>query len=402
MATEAQVRERVGSVAADERLARVRAEMPAVEAEVYFNTGTNGPLPRRSVDATIALAEEELAHGRIGPAVHARSKAMKDDARAKFATLLACGPDEIALTHCTTEGMNIALHGLDWRPGDEIVTSVTEHPGGLYPVYVLRDRRGVRVRQTEIGMPGLDPVAALKRALTPRTRAVVLSHVCWSTGMVLPLRELSDLAHEVGALFICDAAQSCGMVPSHVSDLGVDAYACSGQKWLCGPDGTGALFLRRDRFGEVAQTYVNWQAFTHCDTDGYFVPAAGAARYEAATLYPPAVAGLGASLGWLADDVGWDWIYARIAALGGACYDALAQVSGVTMHTPREQMAGLVHFTLGDLPPADVTAWLGERGILIRHVPRPAVNRVSTGFYNTEEEIAQLASALTELATSRG
>ena len=216
--------------------------------------------------------------------------------------------------------------------------------------------------------------------------------------MVLPIREIADLAHEVGALLICDAAQSCGMVPSNVHELGVDAYACSGQKWLCGPDGTGALFLRGDLFGEVQPTFVNFSAFAACDENGYYVPTASAARYEAVSLYPPAVAGLRASLDWLASDVGWDWIYARIATLGRRCYDAQAAVPGVTLYTPRDRMAGLVHFTLAGVPAPDLTARLGERGIVIRHTPNPAVNRVATGFYNTEEEIDRLAAVLRELA----
>src|SRR5262249_43116750 len=157
------------------------------------------------------------------------------EAREAVAALLSCDPAEVALTHNTTEGMNIALMGLDWRPGDEVVTASTEHPGGLYPVYLLHQRYGVRIRMTEIGMPGGNPVEQLRAVLGPRTRAVVLSHVSWATGMVMPLEQLIELTHRAGALFICDAAQSCGMLPTRVSALGVDAYACSGQKWLCGP-----------------------------------------------------------------------------------------------------------------------------------------------------------------------
>lgn len=396
-----QVEERADTAADVERVAAVRAALPAVEEEVYFNTGTNGPLPRQSFEAMVAQLGDELAHGRIGPTVYAKNRTMKDETRAAFAALLGCDPGEIALTHCTTEGMNVALHGLDWQPGDEIVTSVTEHPGGLYPSSVIAQRRGVRLRQTEIGRKGVDPVAALRRALGPRTRAVVLSHVVWSTGMVLPIRELADLTHEAGALLICDAAQSCGMVPSKVYALGVDAYACSGQKWLCGPDGTGALFLRRERFGDVRQTYVDYRGFATCDADGYFVPAADAQRYEGVSNSPAAIAGLHASLAWLANEVGWDWIYARIAALGAQCYEALAAIPGVTLYTPRESMAGLVHFALEGIPAPELTERLGERGIIIRHTPSPSVNRVATGFYNTEEEIERLARSLRELADER-
>src|SRR5260370_32534085 len=195
-----------------------------------------------------------------------------DESRAVFASMLGCSADEVALTHNTTEGMNIAPMGIDWQPRDEIVTAATEHPVGLYPCLRLHQRYGVTVRTTQIGAPDVDPIEAWERALTPRTRAVVVSHVSWSSGGVLPMREIADLTHAAGALLICDAAQSCGMVPSSVYDLGVDAYACSGQKWLCGPQGTGGLFVRRDRFSAFGQTFMGCFGAEHHDLAGHLLP----------------------------------------------------------------------------------------------------------------------------------
>lgn len=383
-----------------EKILAIRAELPAIHGCLYLNNGTNGPLPQRSHDALIAAATEELHEGRIGATTWARGVANADAARAKFAALLGCGTDEIALTHNTTEGMNIALAGLPWERGDEVITATTEHPGGLYPLYLLKHRHGVRLRMTEIGLVGLDPVEELGKVLTARTKAVVLSHVSWATGMILPLRELADLAHSVGALLICDAAQGSGMVPAPVYDLGVDAYACSGQKWLCGPDGTGALFVRRDRLAEISQSYIGYAGVQGgmSSHEGYYIPPPAASRYEAATLYPPSVVGLNASLDWLADDIGWEWIYARIAELGRYCYDALAAIPGVTMVSPRDPRTGLTHFSLAGIAPADLTARLAEQRIVIRHTPHPNANRVSTGFYNTEDEIDQLAEAIAVIA----
>lgn len=383
-------------VSDETKVAAIREELPAVRACAYLNAGTNGPLPRCAHDTLLVETRRELEAGRILPDTYPHISALKREARAHVAALLGCDPSEIALTHNTTEGMNIALLGIDWRSGDEAITSCLEHPGGLYPLYILRQRFGITLRITNIGAENCDPVEELRRALTPRTRAVVLSHVSWSTGRVLPLRELAEITHAAGALLICDAAQSCGMVPSRMDELGVDAYACSGQKWLCGPDGTGALFVRRDRLGDIAQTFVNGLAFSSCDSDGYFVPAKGAARFEATTLYPPSVAALNASLEWLARAVGWPWAYERIAHLGRACYDTLAALPGVTMHTPRDAMAGLVHFAVEGIEPPDVTKRLGERGVMIRYVLEPKVNRVSVGFYNTQEDIARLAEGIRE------
>lgn len=399
MAAETVARARSSSGDEREKIAAIRAELPVTAKYAYLNAGTNGPLPRRAHDALVACATHELEEGRIVADAFKRMMGAKEEARRAVADLLGCDPLEVALMHNTTEGMNVAITGIDWRPGDEVVTATTEHPGGLHPVYLAHQRYGARIRMTEIGLKPLDPVDELRRVLSPRTRAVVLSHVVWSTGMVLPLRELAELAHEVGALLIVDAAQSGGMVPTNVYELGVDAYACSGQKWLCGPDGTGALFVRKDRLPDIRITYAGYTSFRYgmSDFEGNFLPAPGAARYECATLSPGGLQALTASLRWIAEEVGWDWARRRIASLGAYCYDAVAALEGVTMHTPRERMAGLVHFTLDDVAPADLTARLSERGILIRYVGYPLANRVATGFYNTEEEIDRLVAAIREV-----
>ena len=167
------------------KIAAIRAALPVTERYVYLNAGTNGPLPQPAYDAMRACSQEELEAGRIGAPAFTRLLGGLSEAREAVAALLSCDPAEVALTHNTTEGMNIALMGLDWRPGDEVVTASTEHPGGLYPVYLLHQRYGVRIRMTEIGMPGGNPVEQLRAVLGPRTRAVVLSHVSWATGMVI-------------------------------------------------------------------------------------------------------------------------------------------------------------------------------------------------------------------------
>jgi L-cysteine/cystine lyase len=378
------------------KIAAVRTELPATQRRAYLNTGTNGPLPRRTHEALMTSAQLELAEGRIGMQAFERFLGYFSQTRTAIAGMLGCDVAEVALTHNTTEGMNIALMGLDWRPGDEVVSATAEHPGGLYPLYLLRDRFGVKLRMTEIGLVGRDPIAELRSVLSQRTRAVVLSHVSWASGMVLPVAEMAEITHRAGALFICDAAQSAGMVPSNVYALGVDAYACSGQKWLCGPDGTGALFVRKDRLGDIHQTFMGYMSIKPgmCDREGYFVPSDGARRFEVATLYPPSVRGLATSVRWIGDELGWPWVYNRIAWLGRYCFDTLASLEGVSMLSPRERLAGLVHFRVEGMDTGELTKRLQAEGILIRDTHNPEANRVSTGFYNTTEEIDRLAEAI--------
>jgi L-cysteine/cystine lyase len=379
-----------------DKLALIRAELPAVQSTVYLNTGTNGPLPRRGVAALTQQARLELEEGRIAPGTWPRFQATMVETRQAFAALLRCAPDEVALTHNTTEGMNIALMGLNWQPGDELVTASSEHGGALNPIALIKQRFGVRVHYTPIGLRDHDPVEELAKVLSPRTKALVLSHVSWSTGTTLPIQQLSELAHSAGALVVCDAAQSCGMLPTDVSALGVDAYACSGQKWLCGPDGTGALFVRRESLDRIQQTYIGF-AGVKSQSDNptaTFEPGDGAQRYEAGAFYPPALMALNASLAWIAEDVGWEWAYRRIHELGRYCYAELERIEGVELYLPEQAITGLIHFKLTGVSPETLTLRLAEEGIMIRHTPEPPLNRVSTGFYTSDEDIDQLARAI--------
>ena len=151
-------------------------------------------------------------------------------------------------------GINLALGTIDWRPGDRAVTTTLEHPGVTGPLALLRDRVGVDVVEADVGDGGDDErtLDALEAAVAGgRTRAVVASHVAWSTGAVLPAAGIAAMARRHGVVGILDGAQTAGAIPVAVDEVGADFYAVSGQKWLLGPDGTGALAVRRDVVGEA-------------------------------------------------------------------------------------------------------------------------------------------------------
>jgi L-cysteine/cystine lyase len=377
-----------------EKINLIRTQFPAVLKQLYLNAGTNGPFPECGYQALSEYSRKQFEEGRLSRTSFADMLATFNLTRQAVAKLLGCETEEVALTHSTTEGMNIAISGLDWKEGDEVVTSTTEHPGGLYPVYLLKQRYGVKIRQTAIGKPGIDPLEELRRVLTSKTRAVVLSYVSWSSGMVLPIREIADLVHQAGAFLFCDGAQSGGMVPSKVYDLGVDAYAISGQKWLCGPEGTGALFVRKALMSDLGQTFTGYFSFKASDYDGNVVPTADARRYEAISLYPPVVKAQGTVLEWLDQEVGWEWIYERIARLGQYCYERISTLPDVNIYTPRDSMAGLIHFSLSNITTSKLVVELSKREVLVRSIPDSELTRISIGFYNTEEEIDRLVLAI--------
>ena len=260
----------------------------------------------------------------------------------------------------------------------------------MTPLALLARRFGVITRYAEIGDGASGVVEALESQITSRTRIIALSHVLWSTGAVLPLIEISGLARRHELIVVVDGAQSAGQVPVDLHAMGIDAYAMAGQKWLCGPEATGLLYVRKDRFADIAPTYVRYGQF---DPSGYFIPAEGAKRYEVGEFYSPAVAAQETALRWLRDDVGFAWAHDRIAALGADFRNRLTSIDGVTVITPRQPMAGLVNFNIAGLRPQDVTSQLFERGYTIRYVetaPCSVSARVSVGWWNTEEEVGEL------------
>ena len=220
----------------------VRSGMPSARRAVYLNAGTWGPLPTRGADAMRARVDDVEARGRIGSSGYGEFQRIREGARAALAESMASDPARIALTHSTSGALNLVLGGLAFAPGDEVVTTDNEHPGLLEPLGVLERRFGVVVRVAEV-LHGGDALAAISALIGPRTRAVALSHVLWANGRVLPLAEISAVARAAGAAVVVDGAQGTGAIDVDPVALGVDAYAGPGQKWLCGPNGVGFLWL---------------------------------------------------------------------------------------------------------------------------------------------------------------
>ena len=387
----------VVEVAIDPKVERLRQQVPAVLGTGYLNAGTNGPLPLVARDAMAEAFGRELEIGRIVPGVYEGGFARNRAVAATAAGMFGADPDEIALSHSTGEGMSAVLMDLRWEAGDEVVTTNLEHPCLLNPLALLAHRFGVVTRMADVGTGGGDVLGAIAAAIGPRTRMIALSHVMWSTGAVVPLAEIAALAREHRLFLLVDGAQSAGQIPIDLHRLGVDAYAMPGQKWLCGPEATGFLYVRRDRFADVAPTFLRYATF---DTSGYLIPNPTAARYEIGEFFGPAIETQQAALTWLRDEVGLEWAYARIAELGRRCHAGLSRVPHLIVLTPPDRMAGLVNLSTPLMRPQELVAALFARGLTIRYVdsrPCPVTARVATGWWNTEEEIDRLVAAVGEI-----
>ncbi len=222
------------------RLADLRAALPATRAGIYLNTGTAGPLPVETAAAMAAIQERELTLGRATLDAYEELLARMDEARGVVAAILGTDVDLVAITHSTTEGVNLALGTIDWRPGDRAVTTTLEHPAVTAPLALLRDRLGVDVVEAEIrdgGDDGLTLAALEAAAAGGRTRAFVASHGPGHPAPSSRPRRIAGLARRHRSPPACSTAPGGRGDALAGDEIGADFYALSGQKWLPAPSG---------------------------------------------------------------------------------------------------------------------------------------------------------------------
>jgi len=351
----------------------LRAQFPILERVAYLNAGTDGPVPRAALEAASRELASEVEEGRT-TAHFERRFALQDELRAGYAGLLGCEPDDVALTTSTSEGLGKVLAGMELGPGDEVVTSDEEHPGLIGPLIAARER-GVAIRAV--------PFAELAEAVGPRTKAVACSHLGWRSGSIAP-----PALAEVGVPVILDGAQGAGAVPVDVVKLGCAAYAAAGQKWLCGADGSGMLYLApgfREQVRAIAPAYTSFEDASR-GLESPLKP--DARRHDTPSLAREVVAFSVASLGVLRD-ADLAAVLARGPVLAGTLAERLAE-RGRTV-APRG------HTTLvswEDDDPEAARDRLREAGVIVRNLPGTPLVRASVGAWSSEDDLERLLAAL--------
>ncbi|HET9074104.1 MAG TPA: aminotransferase class V-fold PLP-dependent enzyme [Solirubrobacteraceae bacterium] len=339
----------------------------------YLNAGTEGPVPAAATAAVRAQLDADLESGRIGASYLEALLERAASVRAAYARLLGASETTVALTESTTSGINTVLSGLRFAPGDEILTSDQEHPGLLAPLRRLRERDGVRIR--------VAPFARLAEAVTEATTLVAASHVSWVGGEVLDVPAL--LA--TGVPVLLDAAQAVGAIPVDVVDLGVDFYAGSGQKWLCGPENSGVLYVRPDRLEDLEPPWPSYATVADHLNPLESPLASGAARLD--TSFPPILRSTWALAALeVFEATGWDWIHARAIYMANALAEGL---TAAALEIAPRGASTLVSWR----PRAEVeaeVARLRSAGILVRSIPSHGLLRASCGAWTLEEDLAAL------------
>lgn len=392
-----------------ETVAIARQQFSALQGKHYFNYGGQGPMADRAVDQLIQALQKIQTEGPFANAVSGWLQAEGEQIRSAIAEALGTSSETITLTENVTVGCNIPLWGLPWQRGDHILLGDCEHPGVVAAVKEISRRYGLEVSTCALAatMNGGDPVAVVEQGLRPQTRLVIVSHVLWNTGQLLPLQAIVALchAHAPQTRVLVDAAQSVGMLPLEspgwtLPETGADYYAFTGHKWLCGPAGVGGLYVRPEALAETAPTFIGWRGV---EVDGAANPTGwkpDGRRFEVATSDYPLWGALRQAMAVQAEWGESAARYERICALSERLWRGLRSLPQVKcLLTESPPPSGLVSFQLlGDdaQPSPDLhealVRQLEDEKIYVRTLLSPHCVRACVHYLSLGSEVDELVA----------
>ncbi len=379
-----------------------RQKFPALANKAYFNFGGQGPLPQPSLDAIQNAYAFIQQHGPFSAGVNAWIIEEANKTRQAVASELGAPVESITLTEDVTVGCNIALWGIDWQSGDHLLLTDCEHPGIIATAQEIARRFQVEVSTCPIleTLNQGNPTAVIAQHLRKNTRLVVLSHLLWNTGQVLPLREIVDACHSYSTgsqvvRVLVDAAQSVGCLPLNLTELGVDFYAFTGHKWWCGPEGIGGLYIRPDALESLSPTFIGWRGIVLDETGKPIGWKSNGQRFEVATSAYPLYAGLRAAI---ATHQQWGTPqerYEQICQLSEYLWQRLFQLEVVRCLRTSPPQAGLVSFVLTNgQSHKRLVQVLEQRGFMLRTISDPNCVRACVHYFTHREEVDQLVEAI--------
>lgn len=368
-----------------------RKLFPGLDNKVYFNYGGQGTMPTPALEAIIAAYQYIQKHGPFSGLVNDWIKEKIFLLKEAIASELMVKSDTLTITENVTSGCNIVLWGLDWHKGDHLLISDCEHPGVVATVREIARRYELNVsvcplRET---LNHGDPVSIISKYLQPDTRLVVLSHLLWNNGGVLPLKEIVQLCHQHSNMVrvLVDAAQSVGCLPVNLQQLDVDFYAFTGHKWLCGPEGVGGLYIHPQALPLVNPTFIGWRGVEIVKGEPKNWKPDGQ-RFEVATSAFPLYEGLRVAI---ATHQSWGTSQERYEQL---CYNSkylwenlrnLSEINCLKILPPE---AGLVSFQVkGNIAHDHLVKVLEQQGFLLRTIAGIDCIRACVHYLTLVEEI---------------
>lgn len=396
---------------------KVREDFPVLKKGViYLDSAASSLTPKIVLDKMFEYYLEYRSNIERGLYEFSqRASEEYENTRKTVANFLgAKSPDEIVFTKNTTEAINIVAHSLSFKKGEKIVTTLLEHHSNLLPWIRCKERYGVKVELVKPNIQGLFNLADFEKAIDNNTKIVALTHVSNVLGVITPVKEVAEIAHEHGALILVDGAQSTPHMKIDVKSLGCDFFAFSGHK-MCGPTGSGGLYIREELMKTLDPLYVGGGAIELVEPETFKLKDAPS-KFEAGTPPIAEVIGLKAAIEYLTS-IGVENIEEHEKILSRKIYEGLVETPGVEVYGPEPKFKlGVTSFNVSGFSPNDVALVLDSTArIAVRsgmHCAHPLVRnilgkpqgtvRVSTYLYNKVEEVEKFLSVIREISRSAG
>lgn len=377
----------------------LRLQFPLSSGKTYLNNGTMGPSPYPVIDAVnqkMLLVDSTGEYGGW------------EDSRKLLAKFVHVDEDEICLTHNVTEGINIICQGLDLKKGDEILITNHEHVGGALPWLNKAKIHELTVNYFELGKTADETLANLKKKITKKTKVIAVPHIVCTIGQVQPIKEIVELAKQHSIQVFVDGAHGTGMLNLNLRDLGCDYYASCCHKWLCGPKGTGYLYVKKEAQDNIQPYFVGAGSDSGWNVveppapllKGY---ATTAHRYDYGTQSAALWSGVNAAIKFF-DTLTMSVVEARVKYLSSHLRNELINLksNNIEILTSSEEKSygAVIAFRLKNMDYTKFQTEAGAAGFRIRVVPENGVNciRISTHIYNSLDEINKFVAFTGEMA----
>ncbi|MBI1221975.1 MAG: aminotransferase class V-fold PLP-dependent enzyme [Bacteroidetes bacterium] len=369
---------------------KIRKEFPLDKNRIFLNNGTMGPSPHSVMKAvwdSMNRVNTMASYGGWEVAVE------------PLAHYFGADPDEIALTHNVTDGINVIAQGLPLNEGDELIISNQEHVGNALPWLTRARRDKLNVKVLDLSLPDERVLAELKRMIGPKTRVIALPHIPCTNGRVIPANEIGKIAEENNLFFFLDGAHGAGMIDLDFKTLRCDYYASCTHKWMLGPKGTGFLFIRKKGLKDITPIFTGAYSDTGWDlihgNPRIFGWSDKASRHTNGTQSRSLYEGVAAAVAFH-DAIGKQGVAGRIRELNDHLYHQLKELKGIQLITPENARAGICSFTFDQKNYIEFHHFCQKKEIIVRSVPENEVNaiRVSTHIYNSTEEIDTFVKTL--------
>lgn len=374
---------------------QVRAQFPLTKDRVYMNNGTFGPAPypvQKALESSLLEINTSGEYGSI------------DQERELLATFLGAKTSELSLTHNTTEGINIMAWGISLEKGDEIILTNHDHVGNAVPWLNRAKIDGIVLKVFSPAAAHAENLHLIQSLVTPKTKVIAIPHVTCTTGLVFPIKEISEFARSRGIITAIDGAHGAGIFDLNLEKLGCDLYAGCCHKWLLGPSGTAFLYVREGILDQIRPLHIGaggdtgWDLFSNPPVLAGYV--ATAHRFDYGTQSTSLMKGVSGAAAFHLE-IGKEKIESRVRELNQYLFDGLTDLKDrLDILSPVEAQSriAMVTFRPKNTTYQSVGAELGKRGFRIRQVPEGRVDgiRISTHIYNSKAEIDQLLRVLPE------